>query len=379
MNPINMIQSLMNAEKINATPVSFKPGQLLYGKIEKLLGNDTAIVQIGNTRVFAQLKASLSTSDHYWFEVQGNGVEGIQLTVVEGLEKTKQQLESAAAWLPKEAGIKELAALDWMLNKNLPFTELIFQSLVAFQESETFYSQLKNLRNLLDNPKFTKLESIQQLKQLLSNILIHHPIDELGSGAIVKDMLQSMIHKLGLDYESGIIKNQDSLNSLKPLLMKALEELGSNGKELEPILNRLTGMQLHSQDSTGPAQQIVMQLPITYGEKQSDITIQWNGRKNSKGQIDPDYCRILFYLDLQSLHETVIEMQIQNRIIHANIINDSKDVEPIISAMTPILREKLESLGYKLSFVKVSGKMDFRQTNPDVFTNEFYRGVDIKV
>jgi hypothetical protein len=75
MNPIHMIQSLVNAEKASLSSISLKPGQLLYGKVEKLLPNDMAVIQIGSNRIFAQLKAALSPSENYWLEVQKNGVE----------------------------------------------------------------------------------------------------------------------------------------------------------------------------------------------------------------------------------------------------------------------------------------------------------------
>jgi hypothetical protein len=427
MSPVQMIQSFFNAESIQkSTTVSLKPGQLIFGRVEKFLPNDTAIIQIGNGRVFAHLKTSLSTEDSYWFEVRSNGDNGIQLKVLAGkgqnisdpsnllmehfqlpatkinlqllqsfLQKnlpfTKEQLRTAATWIENHADSKELTALEWMIKKDLPFSKQTFQSLVAVQESQSFYRQLEKLGSYLEDPKFTSLKTIQPLKQMISTILGNHSIDELGTGIEVKHMLQTMVRSLGLEYEKEVqlwLKDtQNSLetfHSLKPLVMSAMTELGTNGKELEPILNRLTGMQLISQDPSGPMQQMVMQLPIAFGDKQSDVTLQWNGRKTSNGQLDPDYCRVLFYLDLQNMNQTVIDMQIQNRVIHVSVINDTKEIESIVKMLTPSLKEKLESLGYKLSFIKVipsfeKRKMDHRQMDPDNFYMDFYQGVDIKI
>jgi hypothetical protein len=407
-----MIQSLFKVENLQkASMLSLKPGQFLYGRVEKFLPDHTAIIQIGDLRLFAHLKTSLSSAESYWFEVRSNGDEGIQLKVVEGkgqnisdlsnllmeqfhlpatkrnlqplqyflkknLPFTKEQLRTATAWMNNQADSKEITALEIMIKKDLPFTRQTFQSLIAVQETESFYSQLERLQSFLENPKFESVKSVQQIKQVLSFILSNHSIEELGSSNEVKHMMQNMVSSLGLEYESEIKENQ---YSLKPLLMRAITELGAEGKKLEPVVNRLTGMQLLSQDLTGPMHQIVMQLPITFGEKQTDVTLQWSGRKTKTGQIDPDFCRILFYLDLQSIHQTVIDMQIQNRVIHAVIINDTKNLGPIITALTPTLKKKLESLGYQLSFIKVMEKNHSPQSNLDVFTNSVYQGVDLKV
>lgn len=426
MHPVQMIQSLINAENLQkASQITFKPGQYLYGRVEKVLPNHTAIIQIGNMKLMAQLKADVSAKDHYWFEVRSNTKEGLQLKVVDGfgqshsaqqllnrfqLPETKQnltllqyflannlpfskeQLKAATAWVGNQSAIsKDLNALEWMIKRDLPFTKQTFQSLVAVQDSQSFTKQLQELGKHLDNPKFDALKSLQPLKEMIASLVGNQTINEIPSGTEIKQMLKNLVQSLGLEYENELqllpkeMKNSlDSLQSLKPLLMEAMNELGTSGKEVEPILNRLTGMQLISQDPAGPMQHMVLQLPFTLGEKQSDIMLQWNGRKTSKGQIDPDYCRILFYLDLQSINQTVIDMQVQNKVIHVSILNDAMDIEPIISALTPTLKENLEGIGYKLSFIKVAHSTDKRKKdqhpmNLGELSTEFYRRVDIKI
>lgn len=426
MHPVQMIQSLINAENLQkASQITFKTGQYLYGRVEKVLPNHTAIIQIGNTKLMAQLKADVSAKDHYWFEVRSNMKEGLQLKVVDGFAQShsaqqlldrfqlpeskqnlkllqyflannlpfsKEQLKAAAAWVGNQSDIsKDLNALEWMIKRDLPFTKLTFQSLVAVQESQSFTKQLQELGKYLENPKFDELKTLPPLKEMIASLVGNQTINETPSGSEIKQMLKNLVKSLGLEYENELqllskeMKNSiDSLQSLKPLLMGAMNELGTSGKEVEPILNRLTGMQLISQDPVGPLQHMVLQLPFTFGEKQSDITLQWNGRKTSKGQIDPDYCRILFYLDLQSINQTVIDMQIQNKNIHVSILNDAKEIEPIISALTPTLKEKLKSIGYKLSFINLTPPIDNRKQDKHLMnlgelSTEFYRRVDIKI
>lgn len=426
MNPVQMIQSLIQAEGLQkASMVSLKSGQLLYGKVEKFLPNDTAIIRMGDMRLLANLKADLSAEESYLFEVRTGGKNGLELKVVDGMVRqdsahlflnsqqlpetkqnlqlaqlllsknlplTKDQLQLATSWINSQTdSTKELTALEWMIKKDLRFTRTTFQSLVALQDSKSFYHQLEELRNHLDNPSFASLKTIQTLKEMITSITEKHSIDEVGNAIDVKQMLKKLVQSLGLNYENEIrLSTNDKkasaepLNSLKQLVMTAMTELGSNGKTLEPVLNRLTGMQLISQDLSGPMQQIVMQLPLALGEKKSDVTIQWSGRKTSKGQIDPDYCRIFFYLDLQSLNQTVVDMQIQNRVIHLSVVNDSTKIEPIIKALTPTLKEKLENIGYTLSYIGVNPSLKKReleqqQIYPANLSMDLYQRVDKKI
>jgi hypothetical protein len=427
MNPVRMFDSLLNIKNLQrASMVSLRPGQLVFGRVEKLFPNSTAMIQVGNMHLFAQLKANVNDRESYWFEVRSGGSDGIELKLVEGigqdqpggklflknlqLPETKQnmqllelislknlpistdQLKLAATWIPNQGDLtKELTALEWMIGKELPFTKPIFQSLVAVQDSQSFYGQLEKVRSFLEQSDMESSKTIQSLRDVISFILEKPPSTELESGKAIQDLLRNLVQSLGLEYEKEVQlwtnteqDAEDPLQSLKPLLMKVMLELGEKGKELEPLLNRLTGMQLISHDSVGPMLQMVLQMPFSFGGQQSDITLQWSGKKTKAGQIDPDFCRILFHLDLQSLEQTVIDMQVQNRVVHLSVINDKQGIEPIVKALAPMLKEKLESNGYTLSFVKVNPTFDKKQAgvaqpNPMNLSTDLYKRVDIKI
>jgi len=426
MNSVHIIRSLVPAESLQkASMVSLKPGQLLYGTVENFLPNNKAIIRIGDMRLFASLQADLPEAAGYWFEVRSTGEDGLELKLVEGkgqrnsgaflldsnqlpetklnlqlaqfflsknIPVTKEQLRLASDWIGDQTdSAKALTALEWMIKNDLPFTQLTFKSLVAVQQSESLSHQLGETKNFLNNPSFSSLETIQSLKEIITSLTKKHSIDDVGAGTEVKQLLKTLVQSVGLEYEHQVRlwpnDHKDSLeqlHSLKQLVIGAMTELGDAGKELEPLVNRLTGMQLISQEFNGPMQQIVMQLPLSFGGKESDATIQWSGRKTKTGQIDSNYCRILFYLDLQSLNQTVVDMQIQNRVVHLSVINDSKGMESIVNALTPILNEKLASVGYTLSFIKVNPSFETRNLEQFSMIDsklpvDIYQRVDMKV
>lgn len=56
--------------------------------------------------------------------------------------------------------------------------------------------------------------------------------------------------------------------------------------------------------------------------------------------IDPDYCRVLFYLDLDALQHMIVDMQIQNRIMTIHVTNEHTDLTVIAAPLIGILKEK---------------------------------------
>lgn len=229
-------------------------------------------------------------------------------------------------------------------------------------------------------------ETIQHLSTLLTKVE-NEPVEEF------KTLIKSATQALGLSHEfdsfdSVMNKGSDEatkMENVKSLLLNLLnEDIPTKLKDqAETLLNRLTGIQLMSSEAN-PVQQMVMQLPFALMNKQTDLTIQWNGRKDSNGKIDPSYCRVLFYLELDHLNETMIDMQIQNRIMKITVINDHENIKTLSSPYLATLKENLQKLDYQLSNVSFQSQADRAMTktkkaevsNP---LNQSYNGVDIKI
>ncbi|MFZ3587939.1 hypothetical protein ACOI1C_01435 [Bacillus sp. DJP31] len=259
-----------------------------------------------------------------------------------------------------------------------------------------FPSQQQNkfpllIQELLQNPSQSIGEDELALIKQVRTELMPKSV-QLENGTEVKQLFKQMIYSLGLDYENELGKwskanfeAMDELDSLKPLLIKAMSELGTSGRELEPLLNRLTGIQMLSQETNGPLQQLFMQFPLALGDKLSDVTLQWSGRNKKDGQIDSSFCRILFYLDLQNIKQTVIDMHVQNRIVNITIFNHTEGMESSVSRQQLELKDQLGNLGYTLSSVKVTDHSLLKNDQDDqiqthsLFTRDSYQGVDIKI
>lgn len=196
--------------------------------------------------------------------------------------------------------------------------------------------------------------------------------------------LKTVLKSLGLSYEAAIQNSEIEkvAESLKPQLMALMEnkEVSDTVKEsASTLLARLNGMQLASSEQNHQ-QQLIMQIPLNFFGKQMDATVQWNGRMKKDGKIDADYARILFYLDMETLKETTIDMQVQNRIVTIQFYNEHTGLDQLAEPFKESLKAGLAELNYHLSgisfktFQKEGKLVEKKETEVVEHT-----GVDIRV
>lgn len=212
-------------------------------------------------------------------------------------------------------------------------------------------------------------------------------VNEELSGSTIKQALQAVLSKLGVHYEASLASKELQLSqiqdSLKPQLVALLHE-GVAGAALreaaETVVSRLNGQTLQSTDSGGQ-QQIIMQVPLSLQGRKMDATIQWNGRMKEDGKIDPDHARVLFYLDLEVLQKTVVDMQVQNKVVTLTIFNDDSTLKPLGEVLQEKLADGLSAEGYRLSSVRFKPFKEERQKNnkSNFATDKKQQGVDYRI
>lgn len=198
--------------------------------------------------------------------------------------------------------------------------------------------------------------------------------------------LKDMVRLLGLDLENRLSAGAggyDPDTALKPLLLKLLqEEQPPAVRELaSQLIHKLTAQQLSAAES-GPIQHLQIQIPLGFAGMNNDLTIEWNGRRTEKGSIDPDYCRILFYLELEHLSETVVDMQIQNRVIRLSVLNERPEVlEKGAAAVMNGLKERLAKLDYTLSGLRFEKPASVRTAEKAQAGHRdlHYSGMDLRI
>jgi len=422
MNDIRIGQAIQpSLEKVLSPKLlELRQGQIIMGHVNKHFPNNMAEVQAGSQRLLAELSTPLNTDKNYWFQVQDGGEGKLALKVLspansvsldmgadslleqwslprtndmkslttqllnEKIPLNKEMLLLAGQWMESaKDSPKAMETIKEMIQRNLPFTEKVFLSLMATRDGNTMNSLVSKLLSELSANHYTlpKLEETLKLLETGKNI-------DLPDSGEIKEHLQKLLHTIGYSFENELLSNTDSKgaqwNQLKPLLLELLkQDVSVPVKELANALtDKITGLQLLSQES-GPITQLMLQFPLHFQHHSMDATLQYSGRKTKDGKIDSDYCRILFYLDLAFLKETAIDMQVQKRIVTITVFNENKEIEPLMKSMLASLREKLNEVQYSLSSLDFKSFQEDKKNKVDIDSKRnnsaYYKGVDYKI
>ena len=257
MQSVTLGQQPNHTLKMNSdSNPTFKNGQILYGKINKLYPNQMAEVQIGNQKVLATLEAPLQAGERYLLQVQqnlgnillkvldtpeGNGKESAkqimnhlgvvsnpqttelaELLLKNQLPITKDSFQLAMQWLKQVDSPKEgLMALKTMFMQQLPFVEDVFKALFTQAKGESFTGMLHQLLTNI-NSSANQTVTTHQLKGVLESLIVpkQGQIQEIG--------LQKLIsYWLNPNSSAGIKEGAFSLLQKTGFLSQLLSEVNS--------------------------------------------------------------------------------------------------------------------------------------------------------
>lgn len=239
------------------------------------------------------------------------------------------------------------------------------------------------LRNLVQTSSSNHQPAIQNTL-LQAEAQIQSAVDSKAMEQAIKTVLKG----LGVSYEAALSSKAGDMqavaNLIKPQLLALVQDIQTPPAlrdAADTVLARLNGMQLLSGEN-GHQHQLVMQMPLELFGKRMDATLQWNGRMKEDGKIDANFARILFYLNMESLQQTVIDMQVQNRIVTINVFNDHPYLEQLSTPLKERLKQGLSEKDYQLSGIFIKPFENQTQkvtTKVNEQPEEQQRGVDIRV
>ncbi|KUP08650.1 hypothetical protein Q73_05535 [Bacillus coahuilensis m2-6] len=228
------------------------------------------------------------------------------------------------------------------------------------------------------------LASINKLPEPLKKELL--AVQSEIEGMMLKQHTQNMyvemktiLSRLGLGEEAELMKDEYKPTLKAAILSLLQEEIPASLRDVsEKIMAKLNVQTLVSQPP-GDFHHLQFSVPLNFLGLNTDLQLEWTGKKKEDGTLNPDFCRVLFYLDLEMLKEMMIDMQVQNRIISIKIFNDSKELKAIGTNYVTSLKSKVEEKGYTLSslqFHPMTEQVITKRLQPSILSE---KGVDITI
>ena len=109
-------------------------------------------------------------------------------------------------------------------------------------------------------------------------------------------------------------------------------------------------------------------------------------KKVVTNKIKPHVSEVLFYLNLEQLKETIVDLHVQNRVISISIVNHQEDMKNLAYKYIPYLKERLQDFKYHLSTIhfekpidKKSNYIEKKKTLSSLNLPNQYNGVDFRI
>ncbi|MDF2670246.1 MAG: hypothetical protein K0R67_2552 [Paenibacillus sp.] len=189
-------------------------------------------------------------------------------------------------------------------------------------------------------------------------------------------------------------------DTLKSLLLQLADTDGlppAVKEQVQQALQNVTGQQLLlSPDRNAVFTHVTLFIPFHNGEGEQTASIHVQSRKGKKGEIDAQNCRLLFDLRMKSIGDTLIDVQVYDRMVQLQVHNDHPFMGGLVETYRREIEEGLANSGYTLVSLRCapfpelgpaaegtmkdeSAERNSKPSAAAAYHIKPYRGVDIRV
>ncbi|MFB4324717.1 hypothetical protein RB298_20530 [Priestia sp. BR_2] len=181
---------------------------------------------------------------------------------------------------------------------------------------------------------------------------------------------------------------QDTLKGVLLQVLSSQDAPPALKEAAQQVIQHLTGQQLLlNTDGTAPFAQITLFIPLHGADGEQTASVHIQSRRGRKGELDATNCRLLFDLDMKFLGQTLIDVQVVDRIVSLNFRNDRPFAAELFEGTKQELAQAVSSIGYQLLSVKTEplpldslpAAEDSVQGTAAEYTPQVYKGVDMRI
>jgi hypothetical protein len=185
-------------------------------------------------------------------------------------------------------------------------------------------------------------------------------------------------------------------DSIKSVLMQMsmMDDLPPAMREsAQQLLQHITGQQLFmTADRSSHFSHLTLFLPLYDEEGAQTAAINIQSRKGKRGEIDAENCRMLFDLNMKSLGDTLVDVQVTNKIVSIQLHNDHPLISQLLEEGRESISNALQKVGYQLSSVKnvpypepskstdeASVNHSVKSAKSSLYSAKPYKGMDVRI
>ncbi|MBO7747931.1 flagellar hook-length control protein FliK [Paenibacillus sp. MWE-103] len=198
---------------------------------------------------------------------------------------------------------------------------------------------------------------------------------------------------LDLPGDSGKLSATESLKSALMSVAASNDVPPAIRDAAQQLVSHITGQQLLMTPEKNGAlfSHMTLFLPLNGPDGSQTASVHIQTRRGRKGELDGDNCRLLFDLRMHTLGDTVVDVQVVNKIVNLQLWNDHPATERLLETSRGELDEALSKAGYALLTLRaepmpermaerLNGQDGTKATADGLeWAAKPYKGVDIRV
>ncbi|MCR8630834.1 hypothetical protein [Paenibacillus radicis (ex Xue et al. 2023)] len=195
-------------------------------------------------------------------------------------------------------------------------------------------------------------------------------------------------------------KSSETLKSALLQLMQADDVPPAFKESAQQAVQQITGQQLLlNSDRASMFSHITLFVPLMNANGEQTAAVHIQSRKGARGEIDAQNCRLVFDLRMKSLGDTMVDVQVVDRIVSLRVLNDQPFIHELLESNREEIAAGLSSIGYQFISIKCgpypekgqdlqgasAESSGNKQENPvtshlqAVYGKKAYKGMDVRV
>lgn len=189
---------------------------------------------------------------------------------------------------------------------------------------------------------------------------------------------------------------QESLKSALLALVSSDHTPPALKETAQQLVQQITGQQLllTPERNSSVLTHVTMFIPINNADGKQTASVHIQTRRGRKGELDASNCRLLFNLSMNTLGDTMVDVNVMDKIVSLNLWNDHPAISSLAEESRNEIAASLQQAGYQLLSLRTTplpkageSKVEAasaavknqQMTDMSAFAANRYKGVDYRI
>jgi hypothetical protein len=196
--------------------------------------------------------------------------------------------------------------------------------------------------------------------------------------------------------DNTIPAQQESLKSALLALVSSDQTPPAIKETAQQLVQQITGQQLllTPERNSSVLTHVTMFIPLNSPDGKQTASVHIQTRRGRKGELDSSNCRLLFNLSMNTLGDTMVDVNVMDKIVSLNLWNDHPAISMLAESSRSEIASSLQQAGFQLLSLRTTPLPKAGAQAPEeasaaakslqvpdmtVFSSNRYKGVDYRI